>query len=94
MFGRLDECYRSYLKLSDLPQYTTGGTIHVIINNQIGFTTDPKLARSSPHPSDVAKVLRMLILFLTMSVAFGRRVLFFYACIATMFVNVPSLEIK
>jgi 2-oxoglutarate dehydrogenase E1 component len=43
------------LKLSDLPEYTTGGTIHVIINNQIGFTTDPKLARSSPHPSDVAK---------------------------------------
>lgn len=43
------------MQLSDLPQYTTGGTIHVIINNQIGFTTDPKLARSSPHPSDVAK---------------------------------------
>ncbi|CAM6044651.1 unnamed protein product [Sphagnum compactum] len=43
------------MQLSDLPEYTTGGTIHVIINNQIGFTTDPKLARSSPHPSDVAK---------------------------------------
>ncbi|CAI5993622.1 unnamed protein product [Closterium sp. NIES-65] len=46
------------LQLSDLPEYTTGGTIHVIINNQIGFTTDPKLARSSPHPSDFAKVRR------------------------------------
>lgn len=43
-------------QLSDLPEYTTGGTIHIILNNQIGFTTDPKLARSSPHPSDVAKV--------------------------------------
>ncbi|GAQ84781.1 2-oxoglutarate dehydrogenase E1 component [Klebsormidium nitens] len=43
------------MQLSDLPEYTTGGTIHVILNNQIGFTTDPKLARSSPHPSDVAK---------------------------------------
>ncbi|CAI5985222.1 unnamed protein product, partial [Closterium sp. NIES-65] len=45
------------LQLSDLPEYTTGGTIHVIINNQIGFTTDPKLARSSPHPSDFAKAV-------------------------------------
>ncbi|GBG61860.1 hypothetical protein CBR_g23813 [Chara braunii] len=43
------------MQLSNLPEYTTGGTIHLIINNQIGFTTDPKLARSSPHPSDVAK---------------------------------------
>ncbi|GJP75071.1 hypothetical protein CLOP_g5569 [Closterium sp. NIES-67] len=45
------------LQLSELPEYTTGGTIHVIINNQIGFTTDPKLARSSPHPSDFAKAV-------------------------------------
>jgi len=67
MLGWLDEWFCFYLKLSDLPQYTTGGTIHVIINNQIGFTTDPKLARSSPHPSDVAKVLYMS-LFPTMSV--------------------------
>ncbi|KAG0595837.1 hypothetical protein M758_UG202400 [Ceratodon purpureus] len=54
MIAWLDECC-FYLKLSDLPQYTTGGTIHVIVNNQIGFTTDPKLARSFPHPSDVAE---------------------------------------
>jgi hypothetical protein len=94
MVARLDECYHSYLKLSDLLQYTRGDTIHIIINNQIRFTTDPKLARTSFHPNDVAKVLRMLIFFLTTSVAFGRRLLFFYACIATMFVNVPSLEIK
>lgn len=38
-----------------LPAYRTGGTIHVIVNNQIGFTTDPRFARSTPYPSDLAK---------------------------------------
>jgi len=45
------------LQLSSLPEYSTGGTAHVIVNNQIGFTTDPKLARSSPHPTDFAKAV-------------------------------------
>ncbi|KAJ2805295.1 2-oxoglutarate dehydrogenase E1 component [Coemansia guatemalensis] len=40
---------------SDLPGYATGGTVHVILNNQIGFTTDPRFARSTPHPSEIAK---------------------------------------
>lgn len=35
--------------LSDLPDYTTHGTIHVVVNNQIGFTTDPRHSRSSPY---------------------------------------------
>lgn len=35
--------------LSDLPDYTTHGTIHVIVNNQIGFTTDPRYSRSSAY---------------------------------------------
>lgn len=43
------------LSLSDLHGYTTGGTINVIINNQIGFTTDPRNSRFTPYPSDVAK---------------------------------------
>jgi len=43
------------LELSELRGYRTGGTIHVIVNNQIGFTTSPAQARSTPYPSDIAK---------------------------------------
>jgi 2-oxoglutarate dehydrogenase E1 component len=43
------------LSFSGLPGYGTGGSIHFIINNQVGFTTSPQFARSSPYPSDVAK---------------------------------------
>lgn len=45
------------LSLSALKNYETGGTIHFIVNNQIGFTTDPESARSCPYPSDVAKMV-------------------------------------
>jgi 2-oxoglutarate dehydrogenase E1 component len=41
--------------MQSLPNYGTGGTIHLIVNNQIGFTTDPRFARSTPYPSDIAK---------------------------------------
>ncbi|XP_065318343.1 2-oxoglutarate dehydrogenase complex component E1-like isoform X2 [Gordionus sp. m RMFG-2023] len=43
--------------LSELPNYTTKGTIHIVVNNQIGFTTDPRVARSSPYCTDVARVV-------------------------------------
>lgn len=35
--------------LSDLPAYSTNGTIHLVVNNQVGFTTDPRFSRSSPY---------------------------------------------
>jgi 2-oxoglutarate dehydrogenase E1 component len=46
------------LGLSELPYYRTGGTIHVIVNNQIGFTTLPRQGRFTPYPTDVAKMIQ------------------------------------
>ncbi|KDD76103.1 transketolase [Helicosporidium sp. ATCC 50920] len=45
------------LDMSALPDYTVGGTIHLVVNNQVAFTTDPKKSRSSPYCTDVAKAL-------------------------------------
>ena len=50
------------LELSELTAFRTGGTMHLIVNNQIGFTTSPSAARSSPYPSDVAKGIQAPIL--------------------------------
>jgi 2-oxoglutarate decarboxylase len=49
------------LQLADLRGYRTGGTIHVIINNQIGFTTGPESGRSSIYSTDVAKMTQLPI---------------------------------
>ena len=51
--GVVAECFG----LSGLRGHKTGGSIHFIINNQIGFTTNPRFSRSSPYPSDVAKMI-------------------------------------
>ena len=51
--GVVAECFA----LSGLKGYRTGGSIHFIVNNQIGFTTYPRYSRSSPYPSDVAKLI-------------------------------------
>jgi len=52
--GVVAECFA----LSGLRGYRTGGTIHFIVNNQIGFTTAPHYSRSSPYPSDVALMVQ------------------------------------
>ena len=56
--GVVAECFA----MSGLPGHNTGGTIHIIVNNQIGFTTNPRFARSSPYPSDLGKVVEAPIL--------------------------------
>jgi len=51
--GVIAECFG----LSGLRGHRTGGSVHFIVNNQIGFTTYPRFSRSSPYPSDIAKMV-------------------------------------
>jgi 2-oxoglutarate dehydrogenase E1 component len=52
--GIVAECFG----FSGLNGYNTGGTVHFVVNNQVGFTTSPQFARSSPYPSDVGKIVQ------------------------------------
>jgi 2-oxoglutarate dehydrogenase E1 component len=56
--GIVAECFG----FSGIRGYNTGGCIHFVINNQIGFTTSPQFARSSPYPSDIGKMVQAPIL--------------------------------
>ena len=56
--GVIMECFG----FSGLRGYNTGGTVHFVINNQVGFTTSPQFARSSPYCSDIAKMVQAPIL--------------------------------
>jgi 2-oxoglutarate dehydrogenase E1 component len=56
--GIVAECFG----FSGIPGYNTGGCLHFVINNQVGFTTSPQFGRSSPYPSDVAKAVQAPIL--------------------------------
>lgn len=49
------------LNMSQLPGYETGGTLHIVVNNQLGFTTGPEQGRSSPYATDIAKMLEIPI---------------------------------
>jgi 2-oxoglutarate dehydrogenase E1 component len=55
--GIVQEC----LNLSGLDAYETGGTVHVVVNNQIGFTTPPRESRSTTYCTDIAKMLQIPI---------------------------------
>ena len=76
--GVVAECFA----MSGLPGHNTGGTIHIIVNNQIGFTTSPRFARSSPYPSDVAKMVDAPIFMLMETI---QKQLVYAARIATEF---------
>ncbi|MEO7026260.1 MAG: 2-oxoglutarate dehydrogenase E1 component, partial [Caulobacteraceae bacterium] len=56
--GVVAECFN----LSGIKGYRTGGTLHFIVNNQIGFTTSPRYSRTSPYPSDTALMVQAPIL--------------------------------
>ena len=60
-FAALGGVYEA-LSLSGTPGYTSGGTVHVVINNQVGFTTVPREGRSGVHCTDIAKVIGAAVL--------------------------------
>jgi 2-oxoglutarate dehydrogenase E1 component len=49
------------LNMGQLPGYSSGGTLHIVVNNQVGFTTPPELGRSTPYATDLARMLEVPI---------------------------------
>ena len=52
--------------MADLKAYTTGGTVHVVVNNQIGFTTLPNDGRTATHASDIARMTKAPVFHVTL----------------------------
>ena len=80
------------MHLSDLPDYTTHGTIHIVVNNQIGFTTDPRHSRSSPYCTgkwNISPYIRKIKILLSR----WKYLIYFFADVARV-VNAPIFHVN
>lgn len=76
--------------LSDLPDYTTHGTVHIVVNNQIGFTTDPRHSRSSPYCTGKCLLIQHLELFKFIAASYFGSITSFYSTNEILFQMWPE----